>query len=143
MRVPIGYRLRRSAGRYLPFLRVPPPPNREEAFRLRPLRNPAIEYETNEANEALLKVPRRKDRVGRVMAFLVHIPETRGVQLDEVGTFVWNRCDGQKTVETIVRETAKEYRMNRREVEVSVTTYLQMLAERSFIVFVRKTGGAK
>src|SRR5438132_8201304 len=94
--------------------------------------------ETTEAGEALLKVPRRKDRVAGVLGSWFHVPEARGVQLDEVGTYVWSLCDGTNTVESIVKQTSREYKMNRREVEMSVTKYLQMLAERNFIAFYQK-----
>lgn len=109
---------------------------------LRPVRNEAITWQENEAGEAELQIPYRKDRFARAVAFLVHLPETRRVQLDEVGTFVWKLCDGSNTVEAIVRAMTREYKMNRAEVEASVGRYLQMLAERRFIGFYRR-GGAQ
>jgi hypothetical protein len=144
MRMPLGLRLKYAAGRYLPFLKIAPPAaDRKVVFTLRPVRNAAIEWETGAEGEALLKVPRRKDRIGRVVGFWFRIPETRAVQLDEVGTFVWSLCDGANTVEGIVQKTSRQYKMNRREVEVSVTTYLQMLAERNFIGFYQRGGKQK
>jgi len=141
MRMPLGDRLKYFAGRYLPFLKIAPPPvNRSEVFRLRPVRNTQIEWTSNSDGEALLTIPRRQDRVGKVVAFLVRMPETRAVQLDEVGSFVWGLCDGEHTVESIVRDTSAHYKMNRREVEISVTTYLQMLAERRFILLYTRGG---
>ncbi len=104
------------------------------------MRNPAIDYALNDAGEAILSVPRRKDRFGKIMGVLVRAPEVRTVQLDEVGTFVWQLCDGTRTVEAIVKRTSEEYKMSRREVEISVTTYLQMLTERRFVGFVQKAG---
>jgi hypothetical protein len=139
MRVPLTTRLRHTAGRYLPFLRTLPP-DREAVFRLRPVRNDAIVWESNADGEALLKIPRRDDRVGRFMAAWLRVPEAKAVQLDEVGSFVWGLCGGENTVEDIVRATAKQYKLNRREVEVSVTTYLQMLAERRYIGFYARGG---
>src|SRR5690349_9678262 len=110
MRVPLSDRLRQSVGRYVPFLRPAPMP-RQVVFQYRPVRNTNIEWETTETGEALLKVPRRKDRTGRVIGAWFQIPETRGVQLDEVGTFVWSLCDGNHTVESIVKQTSREYKM--------------------------------
>lgn len=143
MRVPLTYRLRVSLGRYVPFLRVPPPMDRQQVFRLRPVRNPVIEWETTENGEAILTIPRRKDRIGRIVGFWFRLPETRGAQLDEVGTFVWSLCDGEHSVESIVQRTCNQYKMNRREVEISVTTYLQTLAERRLIGFYERKGKSK
>ncbi len=143
MPVPLAVRLKMLAGRHLPFLKMTPRVDREAVLRLRPVRNAAIEWETNEDGEALLRVPSRKDRVGKFASLLLKMPETRAVQLDEVGTFVWGLCDGRQTVDGIVKQTCKQYKMNRREVEVSVTTYLQMLSERNFIGFYQRGGSRK
>ena len=139
MRVPLMHRLKYVAGRYLPFLKIAPTLPRHIVFQYRPVRNGAIEWETNEEGEALLKVPRRTDRVGKLVGFWFRMPEARAVQLDEVGTYVWGLCDGTNTVEGIVKHTCRQYKMNRREVEISVTRYLQMLAERNFIGFYEKS----
>ncbi len=143
MRVPLSQRLKYTAGRYLPFLKIARPPDRQLVFSLRPVRNSAIEWELTADGEAMLQIPRRKDRVGRIVGFWFRLPEARAVQLDEVGSYVWGLCDGHHTVEGIVKETCKHYKMNRREVEISVTTYLQTLAERNFIGFYQRGGKTK
>ncbi|NLI01628.1 MAG: PqqD family protein [Chthonomonadales bacterium] len=142
MRVPLGELLQYYAARYLPFVRAKQVPDRGALMGLRPVRNDAITWEENESGEAELSIPYRKDRFAKAVAFLVHLPEARRVQLDEVGTFVWKLCDGSNTVEGIVRAMTKHYKMNRAEVEASVGRYLQMLAERRFIGFYRR-GGAQ
>jgi hypothetical protein len=140
MRVPLALRLRYTLGRYIPILKVAPPYNKQTLFNLRPVRHAAIEWEVNGEGEALLKIPRRRDRVGRIVGFWFRLPETRAVQLDEVGTYVWELCSGEHTIESIIKQTCKQYKMNRREVEISVTTYLQMLAERNFIGYYQRGG---
>lgn len=105
---------------------------------LRPVRNALIEWQEDENGEAELTIPYRKDRWARVVAFLVHLPEARKVRLDEVGTYVWRLCDGNHTVDAIVRAMMKEYKMNRAEVEASVAQYLQTLAERRFVGFLER-----
>ena len=142
MRVPLSLRLKYTAGKYLPFLKIQRPPDREVVFRLRPVRNEAIQWQLSESGEATLGVPARKDRFGKLLAFWFRLPETRTVQLDEVGTFVWSLCDGTQTVDGIIRKFCKHFSMNRREVEMSVTTFLQILAERNFIAFYQR-GGSK
>lgn len=134
MRVPLSLRLQTVAGRFLPFLR-PRVPDREMVFRLRPIRNSAIEWQMGDGGEATLHVPHRDDRIGRALALWFRLPKDRPVELDEVGSFVWSLCDGEHTVEGIVAQTSRRFKLNRREVEVSVTTYLQMLGERRYIGF--------
>jgi hypothetical protein len=143
MRVPLALRLKAAAGKYLPFLKMTPAVDRLQVFSYRPLRNEAIEWETNDKGEALLKVPRREGRKSKLLGLWFRIPEVRKVELDEVGSFVWTLCDGKNTVESIVKQTSRQYKLNRREVEISVTTYLQMLAERNFIGFYQKAGKSR
>lgn len=140
MRVPLGDRLRLIAGQYLPFVRPKTTGNRDALLRLRPLRNSAIQWQEIEGGEAELSIPYRKDRWARVVAVVVHLPEIRKVQLDEVGTYVWKLCDGEHTVDAIIRAMIREFKMNRAEMEASVARYLQMLAERRFIGFYERRG---
>ena len=106
---------------------------------LRPGRNSLLTYEKRESGETILTVP-QNEKVGRVTSdgAVLKAPTERKVELDEVGGFVWELCDGDHTVESIVQKTSRQYKMNRREAEVSVTMFLQMLHERNFIGFYKK-----
>ncbi len=143
MRMPWIAKLRTMAGRALPFLKLAPHVDRQVVFRLRPVRNALVEWDVNADGEALLRIPLRENRVSRVLRIIAPVPSSRSIQLDEVGTFVWGLCDGSNTVEGIVQKTCLQYKMNRREVELSVTAYLQMLAERNLIGFYEKARASK
>lgn len=111
------------------------PLTREQAFEARPVRNPRLKWRVNEDNCVEVIVPRRKDTVGRILGFLFFVPESRPVTLDEVGSRVWHLCDGEHTVTQVARTLANEYRLARREVEVSLTEYLRMLGKRGMVGF--------
>lgn len=131
------------AARYLPFLKLAPQVDRQAVFRLRPVRNSLVEWDRNAEGEAVLRIPLREGRLSRVLSAVAAVPRSRSIELDEVGTFVWSLCDGSNSVEGIVRKTCAQYKMNRREVELSVTAYLQMLAERNLIGFYEKARGTR
>lgn len=111
------------------------PLSRDEAFEARPVRNPALKWRINEEDVVEVIVPRRKDMFGRLMGFLFFVPESRPITLDEVGTRVWNLCDGEHTVQEIVAELSKDYKLQRREVEVSLTEYLRTLGKKGMVGF--------
>lgn len=141
MRLPLTTRIKYTLGRYLPFLKIKPPEmDRQGALTLRPGRNASLTWEKRETGETLLIIPENQSvgRITRVMAKWLSAPTERKVELDEVGGFVWELCDGRNTIEAIVQKTGKEYKMNRREAEVSVTMFLQMLHERNFIGLYKK-----
>ena len=58
---------------------------------------------------------------------------TKKLQLDELGTAVWDMVDGQRSVRDIVAEFAATHRLERKEAEVSVTHFLRMLGQRGLI----------
>ena len=143
MRMPLKTRLYYGIGRHLPFLKIRPPEvDRQAAMILRPGRNSALTWERQESGETVLTVP-QNEKIGRItkaMAKWLQVPNERHVELDEVGGFVWELCDGHHTIESIVQKTGRHYKMNRREAEVSVTMFLQMLHEKNFIGFYKKVG---
>ena len=145
MRLPlkINPNVKYTLGRWLPFLKIPPPPaERSAALTLRPARNSLLTWEKRDSGEMVLTVPHndKANRLAKFLAKFLKAPNERHVELDEVGGYVWELCDGQNTVEAIVQKTGRQYKMNRREAEVSVTMFLQMLHQRNFIGFYKKVG---
>ncbi|MBC7326588.1 PqqD family protein [bacterium] len=113
--------------------------SKKEALNTLPIRNPYIEWETTEDGEVILKVPRRKDWLGKFLAFVFAPPEVRQISLDKIGSEVWNLSDGQHTFDDIVRIVSKNYKLTRREAEVGVAAFLRELGKRKLIVLaVRK-----
>lgn len=121
-----------------------PKVSRSEVLGARPVRNPVVEWEhaplrgAGEDGEEppaviLLRVPRRNDRWGNFVARMFRLPSHRKIELDEMGSDVWERCDGTISVDALTRAICERYRLNRRQGETSVTAYLRMLAERRLI----------
>ncbi len=107
--------------------------SRQDILAAVPVRNSLIEWESNDQEEVVLKVPRRQDRVGKILHRVFVAPPFKQVVLDEVGSEVWRLCTGENSVDTIVKSLAKKYKLSRREVELSLATYLRTLAKRGFV----------
>jgi hypothetical protein len=108
---------------------------RDQAMRAWPVRNPALKTQVSDDGIVTIELPRRKDWMGGMLGALFQVPQSKPVQLDEIGSFVYDRCDGERTVNDLVDDMMAEYKLNRREVEVSLTKFLQMLAQRGIIAF--------
>ena len=108
---------------------------REQAMAGRPIRNPSLRWRENDDGEAIVTLPRRQDLLGRALGWMFFVPESRPLVLDEVGTFVWAQCDGTHTVAEIVELLRAEYKLGRREGEVSLTEYLKTLGKRGMVGF--------
>jgi hypothetical protein len=110
-----------------------PAVTREEALSAQPVRHPAITWEVQDSGLVLLTVPLAVKPWVRLIKFLVSVPDTRPVELDEVGSDVWQWCDGQRTVRELIAQLAAAHRLDAREAEVSLTQFLQTLARRRFV----------
>ena len=110
-----------------------PPITRRQALQVRPLRNPQLEWEYNEEGSVVATLTRRAGLRGRLITFFLAVPESRPIVLDEVGTFVWDMCDGEHSVEQLVQALAEKYKLSQREVEISLNEYLRMLGKRGMI----------
>src|SRR5690349_21585410 len=107
MRMPLKTRLYYGIGRHLPFLKIRPPEvDRQAALTLRPGRNTLLTWEKRDSGETILTVP-VKQKPGRFHRFVhrwMQVPDERHVELDEVGGFVWELCDGHHTIDSIVQK---------------------------------------
>jgi Coenzyme PQQ synthesis protein D (PqqD) len=106
---------------------------REQILAAVPVRNSLVEWETNEQDEVVLKIPQRQDRAGRWLRRIFVAPAFKQVALDELGSDVWHLCTGENDVDAIVKAIARKYKLGRREVELSLSNYLRTLAQRGYI----------
>jgi hypothetical protein len=110
--------------------------DREQAMSARPVLNQLVRVEEDDDQTVTLHVPRRNTTlVRRVTGFFRRSPY-RHVSLDELGSFVIQRCDGTNTVSDIVDKFSEEFKLNRREAEMSMTEFLRDLASRHIVALV-------
>lgn len=133
-----------NVSKYLPILKKKPKIDKKQALAVLPIRNALVSWDWVD-DEIVLRVPLRDDRLSRIAKKLFRmrdLPSDRQIALDEVGSLVWSMCDGEHDINTILVELSKKFKMNRREAEVSVTTFFQTLAKRNLIGLMT-AGGTK
>jgi len=125
--------------KYVPLVRRKPKIERKQALAVIPVRHPLVTWERT-GSEVVLSIPLRQDRVARTVKAVIktlrmakELPDARKLALDEVASFVWELCDGERNIDGIVQGLVREYKLTRREAEASVTTFLQTLAKRNLI----------
>jgi hypothetical protein len=107
--------------------------DRREAMSARPVLNQLVKVERAADGTIVLQVPRPDNMMVRWVSRSFGLPAYKRVALDELGTFVIEHCNGEHTVRDIVDMFAKRFRLNRREAEVSMSTFLRDLGRRSII----------
>lgn len=111
-------------------------PLAQEVLRTaRPVRNSEVVAHVQADASVVLVAPLK----GRIKGFAGWVaaraktPPERKFELEEVGAFVWELCDGEHTFESISRKLRERYKMNRLEADASLSAFLQMLGQRRLI----------
>ncbi|MBS7628053.1 PqqD family protein [Candidatus Bathyarchaeota archaeon] len=124
-----------------------PPITREQFLQLVPLRNPALKWKRYRSGEVyiILEGPRRPARRGIASKLfpVASSPRTKRIILDKIGSFVWELCDGNNTIDDIITKLSEAHKLTRREAEIPLRAYLQTLAKRGFIGVLPKEALAK
>ena len=110
---------------------------RTEAMHCIPVKNSAVQESCGESGQVLLGYDLEvRPSIGRLIGFFFGSAERivkRKLQLDELGTLVWNLLDGQRSVGQVVQEFAAIQRLHPREAETAVTLFLRQLGKRGLI----------
>jgi hypothetical protein len=112
-------------------------PARGEALACRPVRNANIIEEHLSDGRIQLSYPTTlkpwfgnwAQRLGKWDGR----PMTKKLELDEMGALAWSMINGESTVQDIVRAFSREYGLQSREAELSVTTFIKELGLRGLV----------
>jgi hypothetical protein len=112
---------------------------RDKALRCKPVKNMRVSETRLESGAVMLVYP-----VGTrpwVAALIKRFsgadqkPVTKKLELDILGSAVWDLLDGNRSVKQVIREFSKTYRLHSTEAETSVTQFLRQLGKRGLIGF--------
>ncbi len=108
---------------------------KEETLRAKPIRNESFRWERTSEGEISIIIHRRKVWWIWLLSKIFFIPKKRKFRLDKIGSDVWDMCDGETTVEQMIKRISKSYKLSRREAEVSLLNYLKQLAKKGVVGF--------
>ena len=111
--------------------------DRAAAFKFIPVKNNQITEERLESGEVLIHYPvtMRPWIAAVVKRFSGSQSElqTKPLQLDQLGTQVWELIDGKRSVRRIIEIFAKTHQLQIREAEVAVSQFIRLLGQRGLI----------
>lgn len=115
----------------------PPAFSRQEALKRVPLKNPLVREARLESGVVLLTYPQQlrpfMAALSRRIGGSAGANPERKLELDDLGTQVWDMIDNRRSVERLVRRFAERHQLPPREAEVSVTQFLRELGRRGII----------
>ena len=111
---------------------------RLEALAFKPVKSRQVSETRLETGEVVIEYPLAvrpliaavARRLGKSQQDLV---QTKKLQLDALGTFVWDLVDGKHSVRRMIKIFAETHRLENREAEVSVTQFIRELGKRGLL----------
>ena len=100
-----------------------------------PLPNPEVRWETLESGRKMVVYAKRRGLLTRLLGRVVPMADTGQVALDRMGTLVLEQMDGAKTVQDLISFVADEFKLSRKESEVSLLSYMETLGRRGVVGF--------
>jgi Coenzyme PQQ synthesis protein D (PqqD) len=112
-------------------------PSREEALECTPVKNNRVEESRLDNGELQLAYPVMSrswlDGFVRRLGVRTNRSYLKRLQLDALGTEVWELLDGGNRVRDVIRQFAARHRLQQREAELAVTRFLRELGKRGLI----------
>lgn len=109
-----------------------------EQLKATPVKNEMAVAAVDESTSLRITVPLVYPPWLRPIANTLHLRGKRSYELEGVGRAVYDRIDGDTSVEVLVDWLAAEHRLSFHEARVLVMKYLQMLMERGLVVIAGK-----
>ncbi|MBW2427788.1 MAG: PqqD family protein [Deltaproteobacteria bacterium] len=111
--------------------------SRAAALKSRPAKSLHITESRLETGEVLLEYPLTVRpwlaAVAKRLGGSREIVQIKKLQLDAMGTAVWDLVDGNRSVRRIVQIFAEVHRLENKEAEVSVTSFIRELGQRGLL----------
>ena len=112
--------------------------SRVQALGHKPVKSRKISETRLETGEVIIEYPLAvrpliaavARRLGKTGEDLIQIKK---LQLDALGTSVWDLVDGSRSVRQIIQIFAETHRLENREAEVSVTRFIRELGQRGLL----------
>ncbi len=106
-------------------------------MKLKPVKNRQVEETRLETGAVMLSYPvGQRPWIASLIKRFSGAPEKpvhKKVELDLLGSSVWDLVDGKRSVKQIVREFAEEHQLHAKEAEVSVTHFIRQLGQRGLL----------
>lgn len=106
-------------------------PTVEDFLKFIPKRS-NFEWYTNDKNLVSIKVPKFTSNIGKSFCKLIKKDNIFIANLDNLGSMVWNNCDGKKSVKEILEIIEKEF-PKEKNIDQRLFLFLQQMNSLNYI----------
>ncbi len=98
-----------------------------------PWRNERVQESRDLHGGLLLTLPRGEAGRDRILSLFLALPRQRTFAIEEMGEWVWRRCDGKHTVDDIAHLGAKKWSVGLQTARQAVFRYTGILVKRGLL----------
>lgn len=109
--------------------------SREAMLASVPCLNPAVRWQELDSGEIMAVYKKQTTRLGTLVTKLLCMPELAQLIIDDIGARVVRAIDGKRTVSELIAFVSQEFKMSRKESEISLLKYLELLGRRRLVGF--------
>ncbi|MGC8632129.1 MAG: PqqD family protein, partial [Thermoprotei archaeon] len=106
---------------------------REELLKSYPIKSSMVTTQVDENGQVTIIIPLKS--APKWMRFFISPPEKKSLILDDLGSYVWQRCDGSHTLEDLINEMATQFKFTKIEASVSLMEFMKKLSGKGLLVF--------
>lgn len=107
---------------------------KENSMDFVPIKNPTFKYHTNDKNLIVVEVT-RSGFFDKIAQKVFKVPKKSDIELDELGSFVWNLIDGEKTIYDISVLVKEEFKDKCEPLYERLIKYFVILNDNKFITY--------
>jgi hypothetical protein len=107
--------------------------SKEEFYSLKPIQSTFLTKVKDLDDRLLLEIDISKFKKKSIRRRLIPSPNYKKIQLDKLGKFTFELCDGNNTVKQIIKKFQETFKLTATETETAVTKYLTLLNTRHII----------
>ncbi len=101
-------------------------------FEMVPEKKENINWKKNENNNLILIIKRNK-WIDKIFQKIFNTPKQTTLELDNLGSFFWKQCDGEKTIGDIAEKMRNEFPEEASPVEKRLITFIRLLKNNGLI----------
>ena len=106
---------------------------KDEFYTLKPIQSTFITILADKEDQLLLEVDITEFKKKSLRRRIIPSPSYKKIQLDKLGKFTFELCNGNNTVKHIIKKFQEEFKLTFTETETAVTKYLNLLNTRHLI----------
>lgn len=102
-----------------------------------PAHNPKYTWDKNEKEFAVIHM-QHKGIYNKIAQKFFHTPPVSHIELDELGTFIWEMIDGKKTLYELSEDMKKKFGTKAEPIYDRLISYIRILHNNKFIYYYGK-----